>query len=200
MNNTTTLSSFHPHDLELLAVQFRSVLDQQQEYQESLEVVKVCTTEPRYLIGGSVYRTLAGLLYGSPVSPCDFDFLVGGVVVEDIPDNWTVDFNRFQNPKLRRGNVSIDIVPLSRVRSIQVRGLAPTIEHYLSGTPLTVQSIAYDITTQTIVGDVGLHALQTKTVAMNHVAFAAYAAEKKGVTCEKMITAKAQSLGFQGLL
>ena len=90
----------------------------------------------------------------------------------------------------------IDIVPLTEINSVILRGLAPTIENYLTGVPLTIQSLAYNIDTKELIGDVGIKALQTKIVAINDLKQLQIAARKRNQTPEEYISIKAKSLGF----
>lgn len=171
------------------------------QLREALEIVKSNSSGKIWLIGGFVYRTIASQLYGIPKPEVDFDFIVENAVEHfTLPKDWSVQQNRFGNPKLVNGNNSIDYVPLDKVYSITSRALPPTIENYLSGVPLTVQSLAYDIYENKVMGDIGIDALKRRVVEINNLHFAEYAASKKGISVDEMIKRKAGSLRFMAVL
>ena len=179
---------------------FLSEIEDDASFNEALEIVRRNSQGRIWLIGGFVYRTLAHALYRTPRPPVDLDFIVE-VPSSDfiLPPGWSKKENRFGNPKLVNGNKEIDFVPLDSIHSISSRGLKPTIANYLSGVPLTVQSICFDMSTNSIVGDVGISALKKMEVAINNLEFAEYAAKKKGLALRAMIEKKAVSLGFTPL-
>lgn len=149
-----------------------------------------------WLMGGSVYRTIATQLYGVNKPLVDFDFLVGSVHdCAEIPD-WKTIRNRYGNPKLVNGALSIDVVPLHSDHSILRRQLAPTIENFLTGTPLTVQSIVYSFDEKKIYGTIGKAAISSRVVAVNDMAQAKHYAAQKGIPLREVILQKAHSLGF----
>ena len=114
----------------------------------------------------------------------------------DLPPGWRVDKNRFGNSKLVNGKKQIDYVPLENIYSILQRQIEPTIQNFLTGVPLTIQSIAYDVTENRVIGEIGINALQRKVVEVNDLLFAEYAAEKKNKSLQEMIQEKAEGLKF----
>ncbi len=150
---------------------------------EAVHILRQNSQGNLWLIGGGVFRKLASLLYDTPLLQADYDFIVESPVKRfSLPAGWRVTANRHGNPKFCHGVRSIDYVPLSNIHSIKERGLIPNIEHYLSGVPLTVQSIAYDIEKGALIGAIGLAALDTRTVEVHNASEAVYAAGKKGLT------------------
>jgi hypothetical protein len=130
----------------------------------------------------------------------DLDFLVEKVQPEFyLPPGWEQHTGRFGNPKLIKGKLMIDFVPLATVYSIVKRNLPPTIENYLSGTPLTIQSIAYDLQEQQLLGEVGLQAIQERRVVVHNREMAEYAAKMKGKPLDDYIFEKALQLGFKAM-
>lgn len=91
----------------------------------------------------------------------------------------------------------IDYIPLNTVNSIERRGLDFTIENFLTGTPFTIQSMAYDVGNGKLVGDVGLKALKEKSFGINNLEQAEIFAEKKGMSVSELIEKKAASMGFR---
>jgi len=168
-----------------------------EEFSEALEIVKKNSSGKIWLIGGFVYRTIASQLYGLPKPEVDLDFIVEYPVSDfDLPSGWRADKNRFGNPKLVNGKKQIDYVPLGNIYSILQRQIEPTIENFLTGVPLTVQSVAYDINENRVIGEIGIDALQRKVVEANDLPFAEYAAKKKNKSLQAMIQEKADGLGF----
>lgn len=166
---------------------------------EALELVRANSFGNVWLVGGAVYRAIANRLYGIEMKEADFDFIVEGVKNElKLSNGFTLKTNRFGNPKFV-GEISIDFVPLANVYSIVHNQLDPKIENFLINVPLTVQSIAYDLDNERIVGDVGAQSLRDRTVAVNNFYFAEYAANKKGISVSEMIEKKASSLGFHAI-
>ncbi len=168
---------------------------------EVLEIVKSNSSGKIWLIGGFVYRTIASQLYGIPKPEVDFDFIVEKTTEHfTLPKDWSVQQNRFGNPKLVHENNNIDYVPLDKVYSITSRNLPPTIENFLVGVPLTIQSIAYDVYENQIIGEMGIDALRRRVIEVNDIHFAQYAASKKGISVEEMIKRKADSMRFMAVL
>jgi len=166
-------------------------------YPEAVDIVRRNSKGKLWLIGSFVYGTLAHILYDSKAPKADFDFVVEKPVLNFVlPQGWKVSMSRFWNPKFTKGDKSIDYVPLENVYSICSRKLKPTIENYLKGVPMTVQSIAFDVNESRIIGDVGIYAVTHKTVRVHNLEFAIYAAQKKNIPLDQMIQRKAAELGF----
>ena len=166
-------------------------------YQEALEIVRQNSSGTIWLMGGFLYRNLVSELYGTPAHQTDFDFLVEKRNdTLTLPAGWVRMQNRWANPKLVHDDKSIDLVPLDTVYSINYRGLDAHLEHYLSGTPLNIHSLVYDIAEKNIIGEAGLKSLREKKVRVNHLELAQRYAEMKRQPLNRLIEEKAQSLGF----
>ena len=177
---------------------FSSAINNCDQYAESLEIIRKNSLGKIWLIGGTVYRTIVSQLYGTQKPETDLDFIVEKPVEKfDLPFGWYVRENRFGNAKFINGAKQIDYVPLKTIFSICQRNIEPSIENYLSGVPINVQAMAYDVDTEKIIGDVGIEALLQGVVAVNNLYFAEYAANKKGKPVNAMIQEKADSLGFK---
>jgi hypothetical protein len=167
------------------------------EFTEALDIVRKNSTGKIWLIGGFVYRTIANQLYGAPKPDVDLDFIVEIPVQEfNMPVDWKIYRNSFGNPKLVNGKKQIDYVPLRNVYSILQRNIEPTIENFLTGAPLTIQSIVYDVNANNVIGNIGINALQKRIVEINNLFFAEYAAQRKNKSLRAMIQEKADRLGF----
>lgn len=117
-----------------------------------------------------------------------------------LSDGWSARHNRHGNPKLVRRDLSIDLIPFASAHQIQSRGIEPTIEIYLIGVPLTIQSIAYDVASRKLIGEIGLRALATRTVGVNDPRELAYCVARKGVDEKDYVLRTAASLGFTPIL
>lgn len=167
-----------------------------EQFCEAETAVRTIASGNIWLMGGSVYRTIAMQLYGVTKPLVDFDFLVDSLQdCAEIP-GWKTTRNKYGNPKLVNDALSIDVVPLRNFHSIVRRQLAPTIENFLTGTPLTVQSIVYSFDENKIYGTIGKAAISSKVVAVNDMVQAEHYAARKGIPLHEVILQKAQSLGF----
>ena len=90
----------------------------------------------------------------------------------------------------------MDFVPLNNVNSIIRRGLPATVENYLTGVPLNIQSIAFDINNNRIFGDIGIRALLDKTIAVNNLEEAKIVSDHKKKPIDQIIKEKAETLNF----
>jgi hypothetical protein len=172
------------------------------EFSEAVGIVKRNARGSIWLIGGFVYRSIVEELYGTPLTPdVDFDFIVESPAQEfTLPPNWEVAINSYGNPKFRGPNFEIDLIPLKQIHSITRRGIEPTIENFLSGTPLTVQAIAFDVTNNRVIGEIGISAIKEKRVGVNNLAQTNHSARLKGKSVEELVKDVADSLRFQAEL
>lgn len=182
---------------------FKEVI-QDKQVKQAIEIVRKNSQGRIWIIGGFVYKSLAKKLYGKPEAQSkDYDFIVEQPNPRiELPDGWVLTRNRFGNSKFV-GDFQIDFVPLRMVYSI-LRGKIPaTIENYLNGVPLNVQSIAYDANEERVIGEVGISALESRVVAVHDLKIAEdvvrlfYPEKLKDVN--EMIRKKAEELGFDVL-
>ena len=172
------------------------------ELQEALAVIRKNSFGAVWLIGGFVYRSIASMLYGVDRPGVDLDFIIEKPIKNpSSPEGWKAAVNRYGNPKfVKEDGLSIDFVPLENISSIVRRQLPATIENFLTGTPLNIQSIAYDVSNHKVIGEIGTEALKSKTVAVNDFDQAAIYAEKKQKSINDIIQEKAEALGFEPIL
>lgn len=167
------------------------------DFEEGVRVVRGVTSGGLWLIGGTVYRTLASALYGAQDPKVDLDFvadrLVKGVEAEQ---GWAKTSNKYGHPRLVKGKKNIDYASLGSLYQIRSRRLEPTIENYLSGVPLTVQSVVFDVINQRLVGEIGIKAIYERTVAINRLHSAKRLARFKRKTLKEIISKKSEELGF----
>lgn len=174
---------------------FSEHISQHKQFKEVLRVVKDNSEGKIWLIGGFLYKTLASILYGQGVHIKDFDFIIEKMKSPlVISKDWEESKTGFDNPKLKNGNLIVDLVPLNNIHSVQRRNLKPSIENYLSGTPLTVQSLAFDVVSQEIIGEVGLKSLFDEVIEINNQESYVHVTNKWGSAYS---TRKADDLNFE---
>lgn len=178
---------------------FLEATNDNMDFKEAIDIVKNNTTGGCWLIGGFVYRNIANSLYNTPKPKVDLDFIVEKPLEEiKILNSWIISKNSYGNPKLIKDTgLSIDFVPLSNVHSILRRGIMPTIENFLTGTPLNIQSICYDIINNKVIGEIGIKAIIEKTVSVNDIEQAKIYSEKKHKSINQIIGEKATDLNFE---
>ncbi len=178
--------------------EFKKRLMANQNFRDALIVACIQSCGKIWLTGGSVFRLLANIMYRTPMpADTDFDFIV--TMLEEkvcVPPGWRIEENHYKNPKLIRDALSVDLIPIEKVHSIVRRGVAPTIENYLTGTPLNIQSIAYDCMRREIIGEIGIGAIRRKTVAFNDPIQAEIQAARKNMTAVALLEKYAHELGF----
>lgn len=154
--------------IQELSKLFAEHLVNDEKFQEVLPIVKANTIGKIWLVGSAVYRPLTHKLYGGTSHIKDYDFLVEQIKTPlSLPGEWKLQHNRYGNPKLTKNDLVIDIVPVISLTSTKRRSLPPSIEHYLTGTPFTIQSILYDPEKELLVGEIGIKSILTKTVTIN---------------------------------
>ncbi|MDP3963448.1 MAG: hypothetical protein Q8Q39_03045 [bacterium] len=177
---------------------FRGFVKDRSEYYEALRVARMNARGKIWVVGGYVFRSLAHVLYGTSLPESDVDVIVerlrGSLTV---PSGWRVTHNRYGNPKFVSGKREVDIIPMGNILSILRRRLPATIEHFATGTPLTIQSIAYDVDEQRIIGEIGMRAIMNRMIAINDPVQARLYAERKEKSIKKIIREKAESLNFE---
>ena len=151
-----------------------------------------------WLIGGFLYRTLVKALYGGTDYAKDFDFIVENPnPCLSLPSGWTLSENRFRNPKFISDESEIDFVPLKEVYAIKKRSLPHSLDSFLCGTPLNIHSLAYEVRTHEIFGDIGISSLEQKIIRVNDMGMAEDFAKLYNTTVEEIISRKADELGFR---
>lgn len=185
---------------------------------QAFEIAEKYSHGKVWLAGSAVYRTIAHKLYGCEMPKMDLDFILENPIeikhlIEDknkdreLLKEWIPQENRYQNPSLvNQENHRINLIPLRGVYSILKRELEPTIQNYLSGTPLTIQSIVYesafdcsdgnDKMNGYLIGEAGRSAIQDKIVQVHHPILADEKARSRNQTLNEYIQETADKLGF----
>lgn len=181
---------------------FKRLIVDNPYFLHGVEIARANSTGDLWVIGGFVYRHLAAELFHSKVFPSDIDFVASGPKPKKlhIPRGWDVNLNHYGTPKFKyssqRNRYSIDVSSMIGWDSIVRRNLQPTIENVLTGTPLTIQSIAYNVETEEIVGDIGINAILCKEVRVNNQIQADYYSMSRNISLGEFVKKKASSVGF----
>ncbi|MFH0870755.1 MAG: hypothetical protein V1866_06905 [archaeon] len=184
-----------------LSTLLKARLDQLPDYRESLELVKANSEGRIWLIGGIVSRILISEIYHAGQPEHDYDFLVEKLRPNlKIPDGWSVENKKHGNPTFLRGNLEVDIFPITTSDHIKQNRLSPTIDNFFKGAPFTIQALAYDIASSQLIGEVGIDALKKREYKVNNLEEARRMAESKGITVNDRIKKKAKSLGLTPIL
>lgn len=177
---------------------FLKVANTYPEFAEAVNIIKKNSEGNAWLIGGFVCRSIIQDLYGIQMTKdVDLDFIVEKSKDIEVPENWKINENSYGNPKLIGPDYEIDYIPLNNIHSIHRRGLESTIENFLSGTPLNVQSIAYDIIKNKVIGEIGIKAIHDKVVAVNDLEQARHRANKKSVSVDELVKDIAEQFDFE---
>ena len=177
---------------------FLRVANTNPAFKESVDIIKANSDGRAWIIGGFVCRSIIQDLYGTQMpEDADFDFIVERPHTEfHLPDGWKMTMNSFGNPRFIGPKYQIDYVPLEGIRSIVDRGLEPKIENYLTGTPLNVQSLIYDIEAGQIIGEIGMESIREKFISINNREEAGKRVLQKGITLSDLVTDIATQFGF----
>ncbi len=187
---------------------FEKFLKDYQEWPEILEIAKKNSYNlgregKIWIIGGFVYRPIIRALYGEIPEPSqtDIDFLIErGSASEEVyaPKGWDVKRTEAGYFYLEKGNIRIDPNYLYSFHSIISRHTIPEMRHFFPGTPMNIQSIAYDLTDKTVgvIGKHGIVAIRNKIVQINNPEEAIFESEKRGMRLEDFVREKAEELVF----
>lgn len=185
-------------DLSSIFPLFKAAIQDSPIYAEALDLVRKNSSGKIWLVGGFLSRNITYQLYGREKPDCDVDFIVEELLpLRYVPPGWIERPNAFGNPKFLKQGQEIDCVPLRNIYSIQRRGLTPTIENYLTGTPFTPQSLAYSVEGDCLLGEIGAHAIRKRIFAVNDLEEAKHSARIKGKSLVDLMREKAESMGFR---
>jgi hypothetical protein len=172
------------------------------EFDEAKEIVKKNSKGNIWLIGGFIYRNIVAGLYGTEKPKVDLDFIIEKPIKKfDLPKNWFISKSRMGSPKLIGPNFDIDFVPLDNLYSVKMFNLKPTIETFLSTTPLNIQSVVYDLKNNKLIEEKSFNAITNKLIIpTENEEIRKYVAEKKEMPFLDYLKRYAQELGFDYLL
>jgi hypothetical protein len=168
------------------------------EFKKAKDIVRKNSDENVWLIGGFIYRNIVAGLYGIEKPEVDLDFIVKKSKKKwNLPEDWKVTVSRMGSPKFIGPNFDIDFVPLNNLYSAKKFNLAPTIETFLSTTPLNVQSIVYDVNNNKLIGEKGIWAIKNKLIIpTENKQIREYVEEKKEMPFLDYLKKYAKELNF----
>lgn len=198
---------------------FEQFLENYEDWSEVLDIIRKNSydigREGRiWIIGGFVYRPIIKALYGGVRKPfqVDIDFLIErGLASEkiEVPKGWEVkrtEYTGYTYLEKKDGTIRIDPNPLGSFHSIvsvaKSMNSAPDFEHFFKATPLNIQAIAYDITTDKdkiiggVIGEKGIEAIKNRIVKINNLEEAKFEAERRKMSLEDFVKTKAAELNF----
>jgi hypothetical protein len=172
-------------------------LEKNKDFKEIIAIVKNNSQGNIFLVGGAVSRTLASELYGGGQKSHDFDFVVDKLNSDlNIPEGWEVSYHKFGNPTFKKGDIDIDIFPLSDHEYIKKNKLEPTITNFLEGVPFSIQALVYDINNGKLIGKDGIESLRIRKFKVHNIESAKEVAKRKGISINERMTQKAESMDF----
>lgn len=169
------------------------------DFEDVIALVKNNSSGKIFLIGSMVYGLILKELNQLSPFNADWDFIIEDAREKPIvPEGWVIEINSFGNLKLiKPDKIAIDYIPLSNILSITERELEPNIDNFFSGTPFNIQAIAYDVYENKIIGDIGIEAINKKTIKVNNLLFAEHLAKKKEKTVNGMLQEIADKWGLK---
>lgn len=153
-----------------------------------------------WIIGGFVVKAAIDKLYGSYAGATDLDIMLNESYDPNLLptlEGWKRDKTSFGNLRLIKDQMQIDVWSLKNSNRLKTRKLEFTVENYLKTVPFTIQSIAYEYYSGIVVGDIGIEAIRTKTIAVNDISEADYYPKRKNIPIDDIIKNKAERLGFR---
>ncbi|MBI2674580.1 MAG: hypothetical protein HYX22_02485 [Candidatus Yanofskybacteria bacterium] len=180
-----------------LSKQYSDFLDRDEDYQDALKIAKLNSKGKIWLIGGFVFRNLSNIIYSPNKQDSDIDILISDSPKEfKTMRSWKINKNRYGNPKFVKSGKTIDLIPLKTVSPIKRLGLKPTIYNYLKHVPFNIQSIAFDISKNKLVGNDGMVSLMSKKIFVKDKDQAKIYLNKKGLSAKEWISKKKRELNF----
>ena len=148
------------------------------------EILKIGTGNsqgPLWIAGGGVYRPPIGEESGVKRATdsegkeiIDVDIVVSQLSQKPYSPKvhgWSEWRTRFGNTSFRKNGYNVVIMDLSSFPTLAARNLKPTIENFLTTTPLNIQSIAVPIGDDPyetrLIGDIGILAIYKREVKIN---------------------------------
>ena len=184
-------------NLQKITKEFNKLLKNNEKFQEALEIVERNALGKIWLIGGSVYKNIAHIIYNTPPANADFDFIVEKRKEKiNLPLQWKLETNSFGNFKFV-SKFNVDFIPLAEVRWMKERNFKPILKNFLLHTPFTIQSMAYDIKRKKILGNIGLNAIVNKIVRVLDPIEANFYSQRTGLSIETLMKNKLKDLGFK---
>lgn len=180
---------------------FQEIIESDEDYKKSLEIVRENAKDKIWLIGSAVYGNLLRIEHGLNYRPGDYDFIIESFVGDDkivVPSDWVLTKNSFGTYKFSNGELKFDFIPLDRTHYIKINGLEPRIENFLNGAvPFTLQRAAYYCNEKKLLDKGALDAIKNKKLEIfNQEEMIIYCAMKK-INPESFIDNFAEKFGLK---
>lgn len=137
----------------------------------------VSACDELHLVGGGLYRPLIHDVYGVPLKDCDLDFVAVDIALEKLPVTWGVQQHiPNESPagctcwEMSADGTIFHLGLLRHHAAIIQTGAEPSISAYLEGVPLSIYSIAYDISKGKLIGEVGIRSIAERAIWINNPA------------------------------
>ena len=169
-------------------------------FQEVLSLVKTNSKGKIWIIGGFIYRNIVAQINNTAPYNYDMDFIVEkkNKTLKKVA-GWRIENNSYNNPNYVTDSHKMSFTDMKK--AVRISGMAkPTIDNFILDTPLNIQSIAYDLKNNKLIGEKGIRALADRIIAVNHLEQAGFYAQRKNKTLNELINEKAHELGFKAIL
>ncbi len=173
----------------------KKAIEEDGEFQRALKIVQRNSDGKIWVAGSFVFRNLASAIHNLPKPVFkDYDFIVEKINKKlEVEQGMNFTLNTFGGVKIVNGSITIDVWEPKDV----YLATDPSIENYLKTVSLNIQSIAYSIENNKVLGEIGLDAITNKKIAINNLNKLKYYTNKKGITIENYIDQKVKNWGFE---
>lgn len=184
-----------------LSLEYKRLINSEKSIGEALKIADLNSNNRSYwLIGGVVYKLLNKHLHGKQIRGVlkeisDVDILFECPIPHLFIGDYVLSYTSIGEPRLRKGDMQIDLINLTNVAYIRRHNLKPTIENYLAGTFTDVQNIAFDMVGERLIGS-GISALRNRRITINNKQELKYYCGIKGITIYDYLERLSISLGM----
>lgn len=177
---------------------FLSRANRDTRFQIARSLIERSCADAYWVCGGFVYRTLSQALHGYGGRIPDIDIMTAPLFpLSAVTADWNIVKNHFGGPKLiHQSGLRLDVWQLRKLHYAKRTGLRPTLNVFLRGVPLSIQSIAYDARRNILIGKAGIRSLLQRTVGVNNRREMLHHCERYGIKPREYIEQKAASLRF----
>jgi hypothetical protein len=164
---------------------------------EVLDLVKQNSKGKIWVIGGYVYKNIINSINNiDKIYNYDIDFIVEERN-NDLKEvsGWRIETNNYGSQNYVRDGNKMSFTDIHK--AVRVSGLKKlTIDQFIEETPLNIQSIAYDLQENKLIGEKGIDALISKSLKVNNPEQAKFYAERKDKKVEDILKEKKYELGW----
>jgi hypothetical protein len=143
--------------------------------QNEMHSILLTASSNLYIVGGFLYRNIIHELYGTKSVNFDTDYVADELDTDSLPKSWRINADGFPQLSFRcigwrisAGSQNIDICLFRNHATSVLTGAEPGIETYLKYVPLSIQSIAYDLENERLLGDVAKESISSRRLWFNN--------------------------------